>query len=326
MAVVSRTEDYDTAWTLVMAAKRKRLTDNYFNKSTALMWFRENAMETEPGGKEIQEDVEFAGVTTQAFSGHDILDTGEPDIVTKAYFPWRYYAAPIVIAFDTEMESRMAANVKSVLEVRTGNAMKSIRNMVETALFSAQSGKGMLGVQDVIATTPTSGTVGGINRATYSWWRNQYDATDIAMSTATVTNIFNGFKYMNDMWGNCSDGADEPSVIFTTQANAVAYQNIIASTGYARLEMADKKKGWMAGKPVFNTAPVLYSRQCPTGGMYFINSDYLKFKVQEGVNFSKTPFKSPHNQLSKVAFIVLSCQLTTNNPRRLGVISDINYT
>jgi hypothetical protein len=41
-----------------------------------------------------------------------------------------------------------------------------------------------------VADTPTSGTVGGIDRATYSFWRNQtYDATTDGGSAATTANI-----------------------------------------------------------------------------------------------------------------------------------------
>jgi len=41
------------------------------------------------------------------------------------------------------------------------------------------------------------------------------------------------------------------------------------------------------------------------------------------MNFAKTPFKEPTNQLAKVAFIVVGCQLTTNNRRRHGVATTL---
>jgi len=54
-----------------------------------------------------------------------------------------------------------------------------------------------------------------------------------------------------------------------------------------------------------------------------IQSKYLKFKMQEGLNFAKTPFKEPSNQQAKVGFIIVGCQLMTNNRRRQGVLSNI---
>jgi hypothetical protein len=57
--------------------------------------------------------------------------------------------------------------------------------------------------------------------------------------------------------------------------------------------------------------------------MYFLNTKYLKLKVQAGKNFAKTPFKEPSNQLAKVAFVVSGMQLVTNNRRRQGLLYNI---
>jgi hypothetical protein len=45
--------------------------------------------------------------------------------------------------------------------------------------------------------------------------------------------------------------------------------------------------------------------------------------MQSGMNFAKTPFKEPSNQMAKVGFIVVGLQITTNNRRRQGVIHGI---
>ena len=67
-----------------------------------------------------------------------------------------------------------------------------------------------------------------------------------------------------------------------------------------------------------------YDRDCGTGRIYFLNTKYLKMHMQAGMNFAKTPFKEPANQMAKVGFIVVGLQITTNNRRRQGVIYNIN--
>jgi hypothetical protein len=57
--------------------------------------------------------------------------------------------------------------------------------------------------------------------------------------------------------------------------------------------------------------------------MYFLNTNYLKMHMQSGMNFAKTPFKEPANQMAKVGFICVGLNLTTNNRRRQGVIHGI---
>jgi hypothetical protein len=191
---------------------------------------------------------------------------------------------------------------------------------VNAALYGAQSGKSMLGLQDLVAAAPTTGTVGGINRATHSFWRNQNNSSTIDLDNATG-NFYDGVTNMQTMWNNCSDGNESPDVIFTTLGNYGDYQNILSSTGYSRFEAKDPKKGIFNGAPSFNTAPVLYDRDCSTDHLYMLNSDFIKLKIQTSVNFAKTPFRTPHDQFTKVAFIVLSAQLVINNPRRCGVMS-----
>ena len=46
--------------------------------------------------------------------------------------------------------------------------------------------------------------------------------------------------------------------------------------------------------------------------------------MQNGMNFAKTPFREPANQMAKVAFIIVGLQLTTNNRRRQGVVINVN--
>ena len=54
MAATSTTETWDAAWTLTMRAKRKELTDNFFDAYPTLDMFRSGgALVTDNGGKEI---------------------------------------------------------------------------------------------------------------------------------------------------------------------------------------------------------------------------------------------------------------------------------
>jgi len=75
--------------------------------------------------------------------------------------------------------------------------------------------------------------------------------------------------------------------------------------------------------PSFRGIPVQYDRDCASGRIYFLNTNYLKMHMQSGMNFAKTPFKEPSNQMAKVAFIVVGLQITTNNRRRQGVIYNV---
>jgi hypothetical protein len=98
MAATSTTETWDAAWTLTMRAKRKELTDNFFDAYPTLDMFRSGgALVTENGGKEIQCDLMYSGNSAQYFSGYDVLNTDAVDGITAAFYPFRYAAVPITI-------------------------------------------------------------------------------------------------------------------------------------------------------------------------------------------------------------------------------------
>ena len=67
------------------------------------------------------------------------------------------------------------------------------------------------GLQNLIADTPTSGTVGGIDRLTYLFWRNiTYSAATDGGAAATSANIQ---RYMNSVWKQLVRGRDMPDLI-----------------------------------------------------------------------------------------------------------------
>ena len=293
-APTSRTDVFDAAFTLTMRAKRKELTDNFFQAYPTLEMFRSgNALVTENGGKEIQCDLLYGGNTAQYFSGYDVLNTDAVDGITAAFYPFRYVAAPITINYTEEQENRKSDAAMKLLEAKTRQSMLSIRDQVNASLYSSQTGKAPLGFQDIIADDPTSSptTLGGITVSGNSWWQNKtVDGSGAAFKAIVDTNFYHGMIKMASLWNDVSEGNEQPTNIFT---------------------------------PSFRGIPVQYDRDCPSGKMYYLNTNYLKMHMQSGMNFAKTPFKEPANQMAKVAFIVAGLQITTNNRRRQGVIHTI---
>ena len=328
MPATSRTDVFDAAFTLTMRAKRKELTDNFFQAYPTLEMFRSgNALVTENGGKEIQCDLLYGGNTAQYFSGYDVLNTDAVDGITAAFYPFRYVAAPITINYTEEQENRKSDAAMKLLEAKTRQSMLSIRDQVNASLYSSQTGKAPLGFQDIIADDPTSSptTLGGITVSSNSWWQNKANnaTSDTSFKTITGTNFYQGMLRMASLWNDVSEGNEQPTNIFTTNDIYAAFEEIFEGTGYQRLSSNDAP-GVDGRMPSFRGIPVQYDRDCAANKMYFLNTNYLKMHMQAGMNFAKTPFKEPSNQMAKVAFIVAGLQITTNNRRRQGVIFNIN--
>ena len=328
MASTSTTETWDSAWTLTMRAKRKELTDNFFDAYPTLDMFRSGgALITDNGGKEIQQDLMYGSNSSQYFSGYDVLNTDAVDGITAAFYPFRYAAVPITINYTEEMENRKSDSAMKLLAAKTEQSMLSLRDQINSSIYSAQTGKAPLGFQDIIAdapgTTPT--TLGGITVSSNTWWKNKANnaTADTSFQTIVNTNFYEGMVRMSTLWNDVSEGNEQPTNIFTTNSIYADYEEIFEGTGYQRLSSKDSP-GVDGRLPSFRGIPVQYDRDCGTGRIYFLNTKYLKMHMQAGMNFAKTPFKEPANQMAKVGFIVVGLQITTNNRRRQGVIYNIN--
>ena len=327
MAATSTTETWDAAWTLTMRAKRKELTDNFFDAYPTLDMFRKgNALVTDNGGKEIQADIMYAGNSAQYFSGYDVLNTDAVDGVTAAFYPFRYAAVPITINFTEEQENRKRDSAMSLLEAKTKQSMLTLRDQINSSLYSAQTGKAPLGFQDIIAdapgTTPT--TLGGITVSGNTWWKNKTEdaSGDTSFKTITGTNFYQGMLRMASLWTAVSEGNEEPTNVFTGADIYSSFEEVFEGTGYQRLTGKDAP-GVDGRAPSFRGIPVQYDRDCGSGRMYYFNTNYLKLHMQSGMNFSKTPFRENANQLAKVAFITVGLNLVTTARRRQGVITGI---
>jgi hypothetical protein len=328
MAATSTTETWDAAWTLTMRSKRKELTDNFFDAYPTLDMFRSGgALVTDNGGKEIQVDLMYGGNTAQYFSGYDVLNTDAVDGITAAFYPFRYAAVPITINYTEEMENRKSDAAMKLLAAKTEQSMLTLRDQINSSIYSAQTGKAPLGFQDIIADAPGTSptTLGGITVSSNTWWKNKSNnaTADTSFVTINNTHFYEGMLRMSTTWNDVSEGNEQPTNIFTTNAIYADFEEIFEGTGYQRLSSKDAP-GVDGRLPSFRGIPVQYDRDCGTGRMYFLNTKYLKMHMQAGMNFAKTPFKEPSNQMAKVGFIVIGLNLSVNNRRRQGVIYNLN--
>ena len=328
MAATSTTETWDAAWTLTMRAKRKELTDNFFDAYPTLDMFRSGgALVTDNGGKEIKADLMYSGNSAQYFSGYDVLNTDAVDGITAAFYPFRYAAVPITINYTEEMENRKSDSAMKLLAAKTEQSMLTLRDQINSSIYSAQTGKAPLGFQDLIADAPGTSptTLGGITVSSNTWWKNKSNnaTADTSFVTINNTHFYEGMLRMSTTWNDVSEGNEQPTNIFTTNAIYADFEEIFEGTGYQRLSSKDAP-GVDGRLPSFRGIPVQYDRDCGTGRMYFLNTKYLKMHMQAGMNFAKTPFKEPSNQMAKVGFIVIGLNLSVNNRRRQGVIYNLN--
>lgn len=208
-----------------------------------------------------------------------------------------------------------------LLDRRIRNAEKTMMNQLSTGVFSdgsGTSGKQVGGLQLLVADDPTTGTVGGINRASFSFWQNaKYDfsSASVAPGSSTIQGA------MNDLWLNTVRGADH----ITHFVAGSTYFNYFWQSLQAiqRITSADRGASGYSDLEYFGpggAAKVMYDDACSATRMYGLNMDYLHWRVHRDAWMEPLTEREPVNQDSVVVPVIFMGNLTMSNAELQGVI------
>lgn len=243
-------------------------------------------------------------------------------------FDWKQ-ANVNVTASGREIDVQNTGNeaVINLLDKRRKNAQHTASNNMTTAIYSdgsSYAGKQVGGFQHIIADTPTSGSVGGIDRSdsTNTFWRNQTSG-DVTFNSGNPDATNSGDvtlvrSEMMDMWLETKRGNDTVDLITAdTSFYTTFWQGLTDIQRVASSEEA--VAGFKSIK--FVTADVVHEDSgIPSGHMYFLNTDYIYLKVREGRNWQPKRQKASVNQDAIVIPLYWAGNLTCSNAARQGVI------
>ena len=321
MPGVSETRTYDALLTTTLANYRKTLVDNIFDDYPFLSYINGklgramrggSIKRVVDGGESIVEHLLYEqNSTVKSYAGAEPLDTTLQEGMTLARYAWKQYAVSVGITGLEKRNNQGEAAMINLLTAKTKQAEMSLRDRMSVDSFSDGTGNGSKNLTGLAALVSTTATVGGIAPATYTWWKA--NVTSTAGSFAAT-----GIDKMRTMFNNITFGNDKPDFIVTDQNVYEYYEktlqpqerfgsNTVADAGFMNL--------------TFKGVPIVFDRDCTSGYMYFLNSEYLSFVVHRDADFSTGPFVTPENQDVSTAMIIFQGNLTTNNRRKLGVIT-----
>jgi len=272
------------------------------------------------GGYEIVRPLDYAENSTyQRYSGYDELNIGASDVLSSAKFDW-VQAAVHVTASGREL--RQNAGKEQLIDLaaaRTKNAMRTAANNMSLDLYSSGSLTNQMGGLGHIIQTNGQGTVGGIDSATYTWWRNKFKEMSGAGTYADIKTD------MMSVWMDTTRGTDQVDLIVSTQDLYSAYwASLVPNQRYT----SDDKEATMGFNSLrFQQADVIFDRQSTnftaTGEkMYFINSDYLELIVHRDTNWTTLDEKMSVNQDAVVIPMLWMGQLVCSNRSLQGIMLD----
>jgi hypothetical protein len=274
--------------TTTLRNRSKKLADNVTNNTALLFRLKEKGRtRLASGGRTLVQELSYAeNGTYKRYSGYEVLDISPSDVFTAAEFEWKQAAVAVTISGLEQLQNSGPDQVIDLMASRIENAEDTFMNNLSTDVYSdgtADGGKQIGGLQLLIADDPTTGTVGGINRATWSFWRNySFDATTDGGAAATSSNIQ---TYMNKVYLNISRNRDHPDLIVADNNYFEFYwaslQSIQRITDTKLGEAGFRNLKFMDADVVFDGG---LSGAAPTNHMYFVNSKYLHFRPHKDRN------------------------------------------
>jgi hypothetical protein len=260
--------------------RSKKIADNVTRNNALLARLQERGrVRTFSGGTKIIEEVAFAENPNFGwYSGYDLLPVSAADVLSGAEYPIKQAACPVTISGLELLQNSGKEALIDLLEARLAVAESTMSNNIQTAIYSDGTGSGgkqLTGLGAAVVASPSTGTYGGIDRATWSFWRNQATGSLGAQTTSTI------LGNMNTLWASLVRGADRPDLIvmgtglWGTLMGALTPMQQFVNSNTANIGFPSVK---------FLGADVVMDGSAPTNAAYFLNTNYIFLRPHKDRN------------------------------------------
>lgn len=278
--------------------------------------------------------------------GEDAVVFNKRNTTEQASFPWRRAVDGLYLDYD-----RLFGNGIKVREGERGaykleqNEKVQLLNLLDEQMESLKEGfmkkldfelhrngtadtDAIVGLDTLISVAPTTGTVGGLDRATATYWRNN---AQTGISTASVGTLA---QAMEANWRKCIKNGGSPDFILAGGDFIDAYRNEItvtnnANAGAVKTLDAGVGSGVNTGL-YFKGVEIIWDPQFEelqtleaplvswNKRAYFINSKFMKYRDDD--MDIVTPVR-PHDTLAMYAMVNLRCALSISRANAHAVLA-----
>ena len=320
--------DYDNITSIIKSEYINKLEDNYFDSSYLFKKFKEKP-DMVSGGKDIHQPLEYAKGNSGWYSEWDLLDVSPTETRTAAIYQWAQGYANITISKQQELKAAGSDHeVISLVTAEMRNAEKTLIDQASTATFNdGSNSQAPHGLRKII---DYDRSLGGIDSTNYTWWDSNiavdidsnYSTTNLtAINLANPSSNYFILKVWRTCWMKNIHKQEKPDVIIVSEG----VWNILEEVLQPAMNYPWTKATQAAADAGFEVMqwrgkPIVWDEYCPSGHIFFINTDYLKLKVHSGDKFDLGPWQKPVNQQARMAQITVTMQFVTGNPRYSGLI------
>lgn len=308
-------------------SRTRQIADNVTKNNALLSRLNQRGnVKTISGGNVIFEELSFAENANGGFySGYDLLPVAAQDVISAAEFNIKQYAVPVVMSGLEMLQNSGKEAFIDLLESRLNVAEATMVNQLAQSIYSDGTGSGgkeVTGLNAAVPSDPTTGTYGGIDRATWTFWRSKLYDFSAQSVTPSSTTIQAG---LNALWAQLVRGTDRPDLIVLDNN----YWSYYMGSLQAQQRFTSPETGNL-GFPTlkFMDADVVLDGgiggYCPSNTGFMLNSKYIKWRPHKDRNM--VPL-SPNrryaiNQDAEVQILAWAGNLTSSGAQFQGRIQN----
>jgi len=321
------TETMNSMFATTWPSRKAKVFQQIFKATPLRMLLMEGGrVENRTGGTYIEEIIEYDDNTSAQWIGRGgSVSIGEVDPLTISRWNWRTLTGQVVRLWDDEMKNSGKEQIIRYVNAKISNLRNSISNKLEVALFADGSDTNSIdGLDNIVAEAPATGTVANINRANYSWWRNNFYDFNGAGDTISVHLL----KRMVKGWNDCGVYGTEldrfPNITVTTQALYESYEEEARELGQVTFNAKKNMVDLSFGDLMFKGNPITWSPSCKSGSIYLLNTNYLRWVADSRANMQMGKWLDIVNQPGDVvSHTMLKGNLVCSRPRAQKVLFNV---
>ena len=275
------------------------------------------------GGNVIMQELSFQeNANAGWYSGYQALPIGAQDVISAAQFDIKQAACAVTMSGLEQLQNSSKEAIIDLMEARIKVAESTMANLISQGLYSDGSGAGgkqITGLLTAVAKVPTSGVYGGIDRATWAFWKNYASVGGTALTSSTIQQAFNA------AYAATSRGSDHIDLIMVDSAYWALFmaslQNIQRFTESRMARLGFPSVQYMQADVVLDGGIGGYA---PASTAYFLNTKYLFLRPHRDRNFVPLDPSKRYsvNQDAVVQLLAWAGNLTCSGAQFQGVRAD----
>ena len=312
--------------TTTLYNRSRSIADNVTKNNALLMKLKmQGKVRPFSGGREIVEELSHSeNQTYKRYSGYEILDISPSETLSAAVYPIKQASVAVTISGLEQLQNSGREQMIDLLDARIEVAESTMKNNLSNDVYSdgtASGGKQVNGLQTLVNTTNTTGTVGGIPVASNVFWRDQVEMAAISGTPDDMKReaLSNAMRLLSMKTTRGSDRVD------LITADNVAY-GLFWSSLTERQRYTNPRSKMVDWEPMaFGKADVILDGgkdgSSPANRMYFLNTDYLSWRPHRDRDMVPLDNRYSTNQDASVTLLLWAGNLCMSNRSLQGVLN-----